>query len=348
MKHLYDCILGEKRTEVILATDVASITSHIETTIRSVLWVCDTNTVKFLATDSQKTVVLPSGEAAKSWQSIEKIVAAAVKLRLARDGFIVAFGGGVVCDTAAFAASIYMRGCQLILIPTTLLSQVDASLGGKTAIDVFTIKNLVGTFYPAKHVFVCPTIVKSLPEKEFKNGLGETLKHALLAQDQSLMEFFENQQRAIMRRDAMVLERMVIDSLQVKRFYIEADPREEIGIRSALNLGHTFAHALESAGNLNEWAHGEAVAWGVAKALESGLKLKITDHVFAERALRLFESYGFNIGYRVRHIERFMLALEGDKKRKSGAVRFVMLSNQGKIRLETLEDQIIKSVISRT
>jgi 3-dehydroquinate synthase len=312
---------------------------------KNTLWVVDSHTSGLLPTDGEKTVVIPSGEEHKNWQAVEMIAAAAVKAKIGRDGLFVGIGGGVICDVTSFCASVYMRGCQCALVPTTLLAMVDASLGGKTAIDVFGIKNLVGSFHPAKAVYLCPTLLQSLPDMEFKNGLGEVLKHAILSPDDELAHLLLQQKQAVLSRQPAVVEEVVLRSLAIKRRYIEADPREESGLRAALNLGHTFAHALEAVGNLSSWRHGEAVAWGTVKALQAGVMLGVTDRVFSQAAVNLFESYGFDVHHPITNVSRFLEALEGDKKRQGGAIRFVIMQSQGRPRLEVLDEAVIRAVI---
>jgi len=244
-----------------------------------------------------------------------------------------------------FAASVYMRGAKLTLIPTTLLAMVDASLGGKTAIDLFNVKNLVGTFYPADELLVCTRTLLTLPKKEYLNGLGEVLKHALLSQDARLFDFLERNRLQVLNREVDFIERMVELSLEVKRYFIEQDPKEQLGIRDALNLGHTFAHALETVGNLNKWSNGEAVAWGVVRAIRAGFLLQLTDPVFAHRAQTLFSAFGFDTSYRVTDSQAFVMALAQDKKKRKGLVRFVLMEGQGKHLLTTLQSDLIEELI---
>jgi 3-dehydroquinate synthase len=345
MEHLYDCTLGLKATAVLRANDLKMVIDHIEHLGEKTLWVCDSTTRTFLGDALDNVVVLPPGEAAKGWDSVQAILLEAKQSGMARDGRFIAFGGGVVCDMTAFAASVYMRGCSVSLVPTTLLAMVDASLGGKTAIDLFGAKNLVGTFYPADEVLLCSQTLASLSEKEYKNGLGEVLKHALLAQDTSLLDFLEKNQWEILARTHSITNRMIEMSLNVKRSYIERDPKEQKGIRDALNLGHTFAHALESVGNLCTWSHGEAVAWGVVHALRAGTELRITDEKFAQRYERLFTSYGFDTGYRVTDFPAYFAALSADKKKRGGAVRFVIMTGQGTYELIALDSDHIRQLV---
>jgi 3-dehydroquinate synthase len=341
MQKLFTCTLSERKTEVFTLEDPTEIARQYP----QALWVCDTHTQPFLP-DQVHFVVLASGETAKTWASIELIIRKAREASLARDGRLIAFGGGVVCDLTAFAASIYMRGCHLTLVPTTLLAMVDASLGGKTAIDLLGAKNLVGTFYPAEHLMICTPLLHSLNDTEFFNGLGEVLKHALLAQDTTLYQFLTEHQMAVEQRDSDVLDTMIRLSLMVKQSYIERDPTEQRGIRDALNLGHTFAHALESVGNMVEFSHGQAVAWGVIRALEAGVAQSITPKPFAHLYRSLFDQYHFATDGKVADIPRFMQALASDKKRKGNEVRFILMEGQGKHVSVPLPKSLIHQVIS--
>lgn len=344
MKHLFDCKLGNRSTAVSAIGSTDEILHLERTSTTPLLWVCDTNTVRYVPSKAA-VVVLSPGEEFKGWQGIEQIIAKAMLLGLGRDGKFIAVGGGVVCDMTAFAASIYMRGCSVALVPTTLLSMVDASLGGKTAIDLFGTKNLVGTFHPATEVHICTETLGSLDEKGFRNGLGEVLKHALLSQDESLVDFLENERNALFSGNREVTERMIVDSLQVKRHYVEADPTETKGIRDALNLGHTFGHALETVGNLSRWSHGEAVAWGVVKALRAGVRLGLTPPEFAKRYERLFDAYGFDVSWKIEDAARFLQAMQQDKKKRSSQVRFVLMKGQGVHVLQTVDPSLVRELV---
>ncbi len=225
---------------VLLADGLKDLSTHLGSYGRSVLWIFDTNTAKLFKQLPPSHVVLESGESQKNFASLERIISTALEEGLARDGRIIGFGGGVVCDLAGFAASVYMRGCTLTLVPTTLLAMVDASLGGKTAIDYRGVKNIVGSFYPAREVLISTDVLHTLNEREYLNGLGEVLKHALLSSDDRLYHFVVTYKNEILSRDAKILDLMVELSLRVKLEYIEQDPTEQLGIRQMLNLGHTF------------------------------------------------------------------------------------------------------------
>lgn len=345
MRKLFDSTLsGEKTTGVYTASGIDELASRLSS-IDSFLIVADTNTADY-SPCPEMTLVLESGEAHKNWESIERIIAAALSFNLGRDSTFVALGGGVVCDMTALASSLYMRGCHLILCPTTLLCMVDATLGGKSAIDFAGIKNIVGTFHPADEVIISVDTLSSLTDSDFLSGMGEVVKHALLSSNNALYDELISKRDEIMRRDRKELERVVELSLLVKKEYIERDPEEKNGIRSALNFGHTFGHALESITDYRV-SHGEAVVWGMEKALTSGLLLGITKEDFYLWAVNLISLYPFMCNYRVGKDEYkpFLEAVKKDKKKKDGVTRFVFLSERGEPVLRPLSDNQILAVL---
>ena len=311
----------------------------------NVLFVADSNTARYLP-DGVPSLVLPPGEREKNWSSIDRILSKALSLGLARDSVFIAVGGGVILDMTAFAASVYMRGARVVLVPTTLLSMVDATLGGKTGIDYGGGKNLVGTFYPAEDVIIAPHTLSTLSDKEYRCGLGEVVKHAFLSHDSRLYDFLEKNRDAVLSRSGSVMMDMISLSLEVKIDYITADPEEKKGIRSALNLGHTFGHALEALEGFSI-SHGEGVAWGVVKAFETGRKLGITPPSYAEKALSLISSYGFDTHLSVspESFSSFYSAIGKDKKKKGGVVRFILMKGQGEPVLMPLDESIVREAV---
>jgi 3-dehydroquinate synthase len=252
--------------------------------------------------------VLESGESAKHWSSVQKILEAAHRARLARDGLFVGIGGGVVTDMCAFAASLYMRGCRLALVSTTLLGMADAAVGGKTGIDLFGIKNLAGTFYPAEHVYLPAAALTSLPPYEWKSGMAELIKTAILDDEASLHHyaairedflagtFFSPPQNTAHNTDtggARALIESIAQAVRVKGRIVEADPKETGTERALLNLGHTFGHALEASVGLGKLSHGEAVAWGMNCACKLGIALGITPKLRAAEIIKLLEKYHY-------------------------------------------------------
>jgi 3-dehydroquinate synthase len=316
------------------------------------LLVCDKNTLPIAqAMAGGRAVslcVLSPGEERKNWASVEQILLSARKAGMGRDGLFVAAGGGVVSDLTAFAASVYMRGTRLCIVSTTLLGMVDAAVGGKTGFDLFGIKNLAGTFFPARRVYLPVSSLDTLPPAEWKSGMAELLKTAVLDGDEFLalaaslnrdlppdsfsVSFPEIFTRRILEGGAEKLMDCLSRAVAYKGRIVESDPRETGTERVLLNLGHTFAHALESAAGLGRVSHGEAVAWGTIRACELGIALGLTPPSRAETIRRLFSSYGYQIAAPhplMGDTKLFLEALGGDKKKKGGALVFVVPAAQG-------------------
>jgi 3-dehydroquinate synthase len=305
--------------------------------------VFDSTTHALFGEGAPNPVVFPAGEGSKSWGSAEGILERCAAAGLGRDGTVVGVGGGVVCDLAAFAASLYMRGCRLTLVPTTLLAMVDASLGGKTGVDFSGLKNLVGTFYPASRILVSPSVLAGLPEREYLSGLAEVIKTAIIG-DPGLLTLLEGERERVLRRDAGLLEEMVRRCLAVKGRIVEADPREE-GIRAVLNLGHTFGHALESRSGFSGWTHGEAVAWGMGRAVRAAQLTGETDGAFAGRILGLLRAYGYRLEAEAE--PRGLVAAMGmDKKRRGGRVRLVLPRAPGDVVLREAAEELLLRALS--
>lgn len=336
--------MNEKITEVETATIGEVLTRYPDSLV-----VTDEHLLPLLPDRPKHLVVLPPGETHKQWVSVEQIIDAALAAGMGRDGHFLGIGGGVICDMTAFAASIYMRGIRVSLVPTTLLAMVDASLGGKTGADVHQVKNIIGTFHPAEYVFIDTAVLSHLSDREFKNGLAELIKHGFL-QGGKLLDVLKNSTQAVLSRDVNLLEQIVFDSLAVKRNFIEADPQERSGIRAQLNFGHTFGHALETLTGLSGFSHGEAVAWGMARSCEAGVLLGITEPSYAQQVKDLLRSYGFEIDWRVesQDVPAFLSYLSKDKKKQAGRVRFILQAAAGDTIMRELPEDVIVSVISNS
>jgi 3-dehydroquinate synthase len=322
--------IGDVRTEVRFVGRIEPIDPAAVTVFDAV-----TRRLFGAAFPPDRSVVLPVGERAKRWRSVEAVLARAASRGLGRDGSLQGVGGGVVCDVTGLAASLYMRGCGLSLSPTTLLAMVDASLGGKTGIDFRGSKNLVGSFHPASRVLVCTPALATLPDREYRSGLAEAIKTAVIG-DPTLLDLLEARRETVLARDPMMLAEVVERCLRVKGGICESDPREE-GRRMLLNLGHTFGHALESWSGFRGWTHGEAVAWGMGRAAALGLALGATDPAFARRLTRLLAEYGFRLEAPVGPRE-LGPALQLDKKRRAGTLRFVVPRRAGDVAVLVASD----------
>ena len=309
------------------------------------LTVADTTTVGLLRPGAGNTLSLPPGEKAKVWNSVSTILARCAEASLGRDSTIAGVGGGVICDVTAFAASVYMRGCGLVLAPTTLLAMVDASLGGKTGIDFLGFKNLVGTFYPASRILVCPAVLAGLTDREYLSGLAEVIKSAIIG-DARLFALLEERHGEVLAREPALVGEVIRRSLAVKGRIVEEDPREQ-GRRAFLNLGHTFGHALESATGFSGWTHGEAVAWGMGRALAAGVRLGITDRAFADRARALLERYGYRLQAGV-GLGDLSVAFARDKKRQGGRTRLVLASGLEEIVVREVSDEDLAAALAES
>ena len=342
MREILNC-LG---TKVFMADDFTDLSYHVGTYGNKTLWVCDTNTAKMVRPLPTPNVILEAGESSKSFACLERIISVAMDNNLGRDCTFIALGGGMICDITAFAASIYMRGCKVILIPTTLVSMASSTLGGKTSINFRFAKDIVGTFFPANEVLICTDCLRSLTQKDYMNGFAEVLKHSLLTKDDELFNIVATQKQKILDRDTEVLKQVISISLQIKKSYIDNDPYERLGLRAALNLGSTFAYALEGMSRL-QWSSGQAVAWGICKAMEASRELGICTKEFAAGVIKLFAFYGFDINYRIQRGDwmDYKTQLSKNKKSVNGVTSFVLLKDQGEYEIRPVDEEIIKSVV---
>jgi 3-dehydroquinate synthase len=313
-----------------------------------VLTVFDTHTWRLFGRSrvsrAAGSVVLPAGERSKTWRGAGRVLSAAARRGLGRDGLIAGIGGGVVCDLAAFCASLYMRGCSLTLVPTTLLAMVDAALGGKTGVDLPGAKNMAGTFYPAGEIRIVPAALASLPDRELRSGLAEAAKNALLG-DADLLATLERGRGRLLDREPDLLEDVVERCIRVKGAVVEEDFREQ-GRRAILNLGHTFGHALEAATGFRRYTHGEAVAWGLKMALRLGERLGVTPPEHARRVERLLESYGFDLHPWTGAPEKLLAAMQADKKKREGRLRFVLQRGVGDTLVQPVEEERVWELLA--
>lgn len=339
--------LGERETKILFSSGMGDLAKYLSLYGSNVFWVFDENTAKLFRILPKNSVVIVPGEKEKDFETLQQILSRAAELGLARDSRFIAFGGGVVCDMTALAASLYMRGARLTLIPTTLLAMVDASLGGKTAIDFCGVKNLVGSFYPADEVLIAVDTLKHLPEYEFRCGLGEVLKHAFITEGKDFYGYLLENRELIISRDRKTLAELVGKSLEIKTSFIESDPEDRLGQRAMLNFGHTFGHALESL-DLFSISHGEGVVWGMKRAVDAGILAGITTEDVKASMDALLDAYGYDTSYRVPEdkVEEFLSFVHKDKKNIGGRIRFILLDEDGKPVLSELDDAIVGKVIT--
>jgi len=268
-------------------------------------------------------VTLPDGEQFKNWESIETILGALFDARFNRSSILIAFGGGVIGDMTGFAASIFQRGIDFIQIPTTLLSQVDASVGGKTGINNAYGKNLVGAFHQPIAVYADPHFLQTLPEREFAAGVAEIVKMAVTFD----ADFFAWLETADLH-DREALAQTVARSVKTKASVVAQDEKEK-GLRAALNYGHTFGHVIENETRYTTYLHGETVAIGMVMANRLAVRLKMMTEGEAARVEALLQKYGLPVRYPIADVEAFYNAFFLDKKSGDNSITFILPDHLG-------------------
>jgi 3-dehydroquinate synthase len=266
-------------------------------------------------------LMMPDGERHKRLSTVETMAERMVERRADRDSVVIAFGGGVSGDVAGLLASVYMRGVPFVQIPTTVLAQVDASIGGKTGVNLREGKNLLGTFHQPRAVLIDPGVLKTLPAREFRAGLYESLKCGVIG-NAGLFRLMEEHPAQLLARESWLLERVIGASVRLKAAVVSQDERES-GLRRILNFGHTVGHALEAETNYRHFLHGEAVAWGMiaaTKIAESTGKLSAEDANKIEHATLAFGRLP-KVSVKPRNI---LKRLQSDKKTRNGQVHFVL------------------------
>ncbi len=270
---------------------------------------------------------LPDGEAHKRWEAVSLILDRLLELGADRHAVLYALGGGVVGDLVGFAAAIFMRGIAFVQVPTTLLAQVDSSVGGKTGFNHARGKNLIGAFHQPRAVWIDLTTLSTLPDREYRAGLAEVVKYGPIA-DAAFFEWLEAHADALNARDPTALALAVRRSCEIKAAVVAADEHEG-GIRAALNLGHTFGHALEAGLGYGRLLHGEAVAMGMVMAAQASLDALGCDPAVLRRLQALLARLGLAVRAPYLAPERFIELMLGDKKNQGGAIRYVLLQGMG-------------------
>jgi len=339
---------GEYKTGIHIRKEIPLI-ENITGDFGNAIMIADENTAyiadKIRNSRDIPRCILKNGEENKNWQSVESILRAANHAGLGRDCIFIGIGGGVVTDLTGFAASIYKRGCRLVFISTTLLGMVDASIGGKTGFDLNGIKNLAGSFYPAETVYIPLYALRTLPQIQWKSGMAELIKTAVLCGDDFLELLFPlaanfDDAPSLLKYDTFrsCIERAVNfkDSVVTEDLY-------DFGKRMLLNLGHTFGHALESAAGLGTITHGEAVAWGIARSCELGVALGYTPQARAKKIGKLISSFGFECSTPhplAPDTQAILHAIKSDKKKKYGKYSFIVPDETGARAVEIDTDDI--------
>jgi 3-dehydroquinate synthase len=290
-----------------------------------------------------QVIQMPDGEPAKKLATIESLAEKLSRLGADRKSVLIAFGGGVTGDVTGLLASLFMRGVALVQIPTTLLAQVDSSVGGKTGVNLGAGKNLLGTYHHPRAVLIDPEILHTLPGREFRAGLYEALKCGIIGVP-DLFVRFEQKRAQILKRDPVELEGLIAQSVKLKAEVVSADEQEG-GLRRVLNLGHTIGHALEAETGYRSLLHGEAVAWGMIAATNIALSVGRTDSVTAGRIADAVLSLGRLPEVKVSS-RKILARLQADKKTQNGVVHFVLPREIGKVEIAAdVPDKVVIAAI---
>jgi 3-dehydroquinate synthase len=287
-------------------------------------------------------ITIPDGEQYKTFQNIEFVLDRMFDHRLNRKSLLIAFGGGVIGDMGGFTASLYNRGIDFIQIPTTLLSQVDASVGGKTGINNRYGKNLIGAFHQPRAVYIDPSFLKTLPAREFGAGVAEIVKMAVTF-NAPFFEWLENNDL----REGDNLQYAIAKAVETKARVVEEDEKEQ-GLRAALNYGHTFGHVIENETAYTTYLHGESVAIGMVMANDLACETGLMSVEEAERVKALLGRYGLPLSYPIADVERFYQAFFLDKKSADSAITFILPRGIGGVEItDAIEPSVVKKTLSK-
>ncbi|MFZ4062513.1 MAG: 3-dehydroquinate synthase [Polynucleobacter sp.] len=294
---------------------------------------------------SVRTIILPDGESYKDWKNLQLIFDELLKHGADRQTMLLALGGGVIGDMTGFAAASFMRGIRFIQVPTTLLAQVDSSVGGKTGINHPLGKNMIGAFHQPVAVIADLNTLKTLPPRELSAGLAEVVKHGAIA-DAQFLDWIEANAKELLACDTKAMAHAVLRSCEIKSAVVSADEREG-GIRATLNFGHTFGHAIEAGMGYGEWLHGEAVGCGMVMGANLSCRLKHISQTEVDRLTQIIQSMNLPTEPPKFGAERYMGLMQVDKKTESGQIRYVVLEKIGKAQIQSVPDaQVIETLIA--
>jgi 3-dehydroquinate synthase len=315
-------------TKVVVVTNPTVASFHIDTLLKNI-------NAKEL-----HIVTIPDGEKYKTLETIENILNECFEHKLDRKSLLIAFGGGVIGDMTGFTASLYQRGIDFIQIPTTLLSQVDASVGGKTGVNNKYGKNLIGAFYQPKAVYIDPEFLKTLPPREFAAGVAEIVKMAVMFDK----EYFEFLQNANMQNEE-ILKEAIRRSVELKAWVVNQDEKEA-GIRAVLNYGHTFGHVVENETNYTTYLHGEAVAIGMVMANALAIELGLFTTEEADKVKNLLKKSALPVDYVIKDVDDFYEHFFLDKKSANNSIKFILPNGMGDYKVvKDIDEVVVKKVL---
>ncbi len=287
-------------------------------------------------------IIIPDGEQYKTLATVEDILNQCFEHKLDRKSLLIALGGGVIGDMTGFSASLYQRGIDFIQIPTTLLSQVDASVGGKTGVNNAYGKNLIGAFYQPKAVYIDPSFLSTLPPREFSAGVGEIVKMAVMF-DKDYFVYLQNADFS----DNDTLREIIKKSVELKAWVVNQDEKEA-GIRAVLNYGHTFGHIVENETSYSEYLHGEAVAIGMVMANALAIELGLFTDEEADEVKSLLQKVSLPVDYIIKDVDSFYEHFFLDKKSARGSIKFILPNGMGSFKMvQDIDEVVVKKVLSR-
>ncbi|HRH17691.1 MAG TPA: 3-dehydroquinate synthase [Aquabacterium sp.] len=289
-------------------------------------------------------VELPDGEQYKDWPALNQVFTKLLDEAADRKTVLYALGGGVIGDMTGFAAACYMRGVPFVQVPTTLLAQVDSSVGGKTAINHPAGKNMIGAFYQPQRVICDLDTLDTLPQRELLAGLAEVIKYGPIA-DADFLSWLEAHMDALLARDRVALKHAIQRSCEIKAWVVGQDEKES-GLRAILNFGHTFGHAIESGLGYGEWLHGEAVGCGMVMAADLSQRLGLIDASTALRIRTLIERTGLPVEGPQLGADRYLALMQVDKKAEGGEIRFVVIDELGRASMRPAPESMVRDVIA--
>ena len=317
-------------TKVVVVTNPTVAALHLETLL------------SHIEAPQLHVVRVPDGEQYKTLETVESILNACFEQKLDRKSLLIAFGGGVIGDMTGFTASLYQRGIDFVQIPTTLLSQVDASVGGKTGVNNKYGKNLIGAFYQPKAVYIDPAFLQTLPEREFAAGFAEIVKMAVMF-DKDYFLFLQSADL----KDSEQLKETIRRSVELKAWVVNQDEKEA-GIRAVLNYGHTFGHVVENETDYKVYLHGEAVAIGMVMANALAVELGMMELSEADAVRDLLVSAGLPTTYVIKDVDNFYEHFFLDKKSAHNSIKFILPEGIGAHRIvENIDEAVVKDVLRR-
>jgi len=315
-------------TSVVIVTNPTVASFHLDTLLNKI------------SATHLNVVTIPDGEGFKTLETVENILNECFEHKLDRKSLLIAFGGGVIGDMTGFTASLYQRGIDFIQIPTTLLSQVDASVGGKTGVNNKYGKNLIGAFYQPKAVYIDPSFLETLPPREFAAGVAEVVKMAVMF-DKDFFNYLEN----INLSDIQTIKEMIRKSVELKAWVVNQDEKEA-GIRAVLNYGHTFGHVVENETNYTTYLHGEAVAIGMVMANSLAVELGTFTQDEADEVKALLEKVSLPTNYVIKNVDDFYEHFFLDKKSSKGSIKFILPHGMGNYKMVSdIDEKIVKRVL---